>query len=539
VRKFKVFYPLREFFFLTAFYKWRLRRYGFREIAFSISDLWPGEAEVGRDIIDGKLVGVLASSPEEIWKIVPDDPLSMESLHGFSWLRHLRAQGGDSARITARIMVGSWLDDYENWHPLYWRGDVLGERISAWVGMHDFFCESADDEFRSRVLTSINRQLEHAIIDFRYVKKGVKRIRALKGIITAIVALDSDASRLETLEDWVLKELVVQVSADGGHISRSPAIQIEFIMALIDIRNCLRVCRWKVPEELIQIIFKMTSMLRLWRHGDGKLALFHGTKEGGASLLESVIALSESGRKTVTEAPNTGFQRLASGRSTLIVDTGGSNGSSGTSHSSPLSFEFSIGKQRLIVNCGTSPGEVLLKNLLRSSPAHSMLTIDNRNAFDADPSSPKPKQNCTVSYQREINDGAILLNTEHDGYLATLGIIHQRKFYLAPLGDDIRGEDRLIYTGEPGEIASKAIIRFHLHPRVRVSLIQNGSSALLRPQIGGGWRFRTDGDLNLEESIYYGSASRQKSEQIVVKKCLKMIRDQGTIVIKWALRREE
>ena len=74
---------------------------------------------------------------------------------------------------------------------------------------------------------------------------------------------------------------------------------------------------------------------------------------------------------------------------------------------------------------------------------------------------------------------------------------------------------------------------------MRVSLIQNGPAALLRPQTGGGWRFRTDGDLNLEESIYYGSASRQKSEQIVVKKCLKMIRDQGTIVIKWALRREE
>ena len=539
MRIFKVFYPLREFFFLTALYKWRLRRYGFREIASSISDLWPGEAEVGRDIIDGKLVGVLTPSLKEIWKIVPDDPLSMESLHGFSWLRHLRAQGGDSARITARTMVGSWLDNYENWHPLYWRGDVLGERISAWVGMHDFFCKSADDEFRNRVLTSINRQLEHAITEFRYVKQGVKRIRALKGIITAIVALDSDASRLKTLEGWVLQELVVQVALDGGHISRSPAIQIEFIMALIDIRNCLRVCRWVVPEELIQTIFKMTSMLRLWRHGDGKLALFHGTKEGGASLLDSVIALSESGRKAVTEAPNTGFQRLVSGRTTLIVDTGGSNGSSETSHSSPLSFECSIGKQRLIVNCGTSPGDVLLKNLLRSSPAHSMLTIDNLNAFEVDSSNPKPKQYCTVSCHREINDGAILLDAEHDGYLTTLGIIHQRKFYVAPLGDDIRGEDRLIYTGEPGEIASNAIIRFHLHPRVRVSLIQNGSSALLRPQTGGGWRFRTDGGLNLEESIYYGSASRQKSEQIVVNKCLKLIRAQGTIVIKWALRREE
>jgi hypothetical protein len=53
------------------------------------------------------------------------------------------------------------------------------------------------------------------------------------------------------------------------------------------------------------------------------------------------------------------------------------------------------------------------------------------------------------------------------------------------------------------------------------------------------WRFRTDGNMNLEESIYYGSASRQKSEQIVVSVSLNSIREDGQIVIKWALRREE
>ena len=89
----------------------------------------------------------------------------------------------------------------------------------------------------------------------------------------------------------------LQINSDGGHISRSPAIQIEMVMALIDIRNSFRACEWKAADDLQQAIASMTAILRLWRHGDGKLALFHGTKEGGGALLESVIAQSESRAK--------------------------------------------------------------------------------------------------------------------------------------------------------------------------------------------------------------------------------------------------
>ena len=58
-------------------------------------------------IIDGKIVGMVASSHKQLWKIMPDDPLSLESLHGFSWLRHLRAQGGEAARLTEKESAAS------------------------------------------------------------------------------------------------------------------------------------------------------------------------------------------------------------------------------------------------------------------------------------------------------------------------------------------------------------------------------------------------------------------------------------------------
>jgi uncharacterized heparinase superfamily protein len=236
----------------------------------------------------------------------------------------------------------------------------------------------------------------------------------------------------------------------------------------------------------------------------------------------------------------TGFQRLVAGRSVVIVDTGDAKILDSVAHSSPLSFEFSTGKHRLIVNCGTSPGDVALKNPLRSSVAHSMLTIDGKNASHIHPYSSKPKKEpLMVSAERKLDSGATFLDTSHNGYYFALGMFHHRKFYLASSGDDFRGEDQLTYTGQAGDIPSEAIIRFHLHPRVRASVIKNGSSVLLRPQTGNLWRFRTDGDVNLEESIYYGSASRQKSEQIVVTVSLNSIREDGQVVVKWALRREE
>ena len=48
-------------------------------------------------------------------------------------------------------------------------------------------------------------------------------------------------------------------------------------------------------------------------------------------------------------------------------------------------------------------------------------------------------------------------------------------------------------------------IRFHIHPDVRLSMVQGGSSVIIKLPNGEGWRFRCGGgDLSIEESIYFG-----------------------------------
>ena len=66
----------------------------------------------------------------------------------------------------------------------------------------------------------------------------------------------------------------------------------------------------------------------------------------------------------------------------------------------------------------------------------------------------------------------------------------------------------------PVEIA----IRFHLHPRITVSLVNNDTEALLRMPGGIGWRFKFGaGILVLEDSIYLGDeAEARKTKQLVI-----------------------
>ena len=532
---------LREIYFRSPLSNWRLGRDGRREIVVPVTDTWPGEGEAGRAIVDGTIAisGVAVAETQSAWRALPKSTWDLEVLHSFAWLRHLRDHGGEAARITARDLVGGWIDGHDDWHPLTWRPDILGERIAAWLGMHDFFCASADDSFRARVLASVARQANHVARDLDTAPSGIRRLRAIKGLVAASVGLGADDDRLRLAEQAVLRELSRQVNPDGGHVSRSPAVQTEALMALIDIRNGFRARRWPVPDLLGDAIDRMTAMLRLWRHGDGKLALFNQTTEGASALLVSVIAQSESRRKATSDAPDTGFQRLSAGRTCVIVDTGTPNGLDDRAHASPLSFELSSGKQRLVVNCGTSPGDQRWQGPLRASAAHSMLIVDDQNAAEVYAGGQTGDRPSSVVLHRGLEDGAILLETEHDGYRPTHGLIHHRRLYLSASGDDLRGEDRLVYAGDPGELPVEAAIRFHLHPRVSASIIQSGSSALLRPPSGGGWRMRTDSGLSLNESIYFGTDSRQRSEQIVITKSLDGIRESGEITIRWAFRRED
>jgi len=511
--------------FSQSAYRLTLRRRTPESLRNPPRELWPGDPARGRKILDQGLT------------VAIDGDAAATPAHDFAWLADVKAAGRPGAAERARQLAADWIAANQQWRAGSWRADVIGQRLANWFLAGDFLLAGADDGFRARFLAALAIQATHlARIAGRspgLSGRGRGRFLALKGLIAAALALPGFEETMERALRLLENEIVAQVLADGGHASRSPAGQLAVLADLLEIRGALVGARWEVPTALQGAIDRMTPLLRTFRHGDGRLALFNGSVEDENERVERVLAEAGGRGRPVSNAPHTGFQRLGAGRTVVIADTGAPRfGGDYPAHAGTLAIEMSHAKKRLIVNCGSRPeSDPVWREMLRATAAHSTLTVDDVHSSELIPGGGFGRRRAVnVRAGRREDAGHVLVEASHDGYRDFNGIIHHRRLYLAADGDDLRGEDRL--TG-PGGHAFAA--RFHLHPDVQVSLIRDGEAALLRPAGGKGWRFRASGGaLGIEESVYFGGGSRRRSQQVVIAGA----HQGGDTVVKWRLQLE-
>jgi uncharacterized heparinase superfamily protein len=518
----------------NTLYRLTLRGSAPRELAVALPIRWPGDAKRGAAIVAGelhlagetlRLVPPFAPPPEasEDW---------LADYHRFGWLADLAALGGAEARAAGRAAIGQWIAAHTDWDPLGWRADILGARLVAWVTQLETFLDD-DDALRDATLASIARQIRHLARVATCEEAGAARLQAIKGLVLAAVALGTSERRIAQALSALDHELPAQILPDGGHVERSPAVQLAVLRDLVDIRTALRAAHIVVPDSLQNAIDRMAPMLRLFRHGDGRLAQFNDTAEEYGALSDLVLTRAEVRGKPLASAPYSGFQRLQGGKTLVIVDTGAAppRGLDGHAHAGTLSFEMSCGRERLIVNCGAHRGASLQwRRAARNTAAHSTLIVADTNSAEILTDGTLGRRPVVAPVDRVEDEGSQWVATSHNGYGQSFALTHARQLFLAADGDDLRGEDSL--TGRAGEGFA---IRFHLHPSVQVSLVQDGSAALLRLPSGGGFRLRAQGaQMSLGESVYLGSGDVRKTQQIIL---TGHVGTQGATV-RWAIRRE-
>jgi uncharacterized heparinase superfamily protein len=483
--------------------------------ALPVRDPWPGDAARAARLLRGELEfggGVRTLRPGA-WGEAAGSSVLNAAAHSFTWLRDLRALGTDAARLRARALVAEWIAAPPS-DPLAHRPDVVGARLTAWLAHYDFFAATADDAFRQRLMGRLVADARSLSAALPAEQLDARALTALKGLVAAAIALPEHAGFLTRALRFLPQEIARQILPDGTHAERSPAAQLAALQDLTEIRALLQAAQTPPPLVLTGAIERVAQALRVMRHGDGGLALINGAKEESATLID--IALTQAGRGS--RGPNAltdgGFHRLQAGRSMVIVDCGvpPAPGLDRLSHAGTLSMELSIGRERMIVNCGGFPaGASQWRDAARVTAAHSTLVIADVNSSELklDGLGRRP---ITVEAQRQEANGAHWLEASHDGWKKLFGAVHRRRLYLAESGDDIRGEDAIeAPTPQP------FTLRFHLHPEVNASLQQDGEAVLLRLRSGGGWRLRADGArMTLEESIYLGGLEPRRSEQVVL-----------------------
>ncbi|MFM2128638.1 MAG: hypothetical protein RL477_184, partial [Pseudomonadota bacterium] len=534
-------YALRSLYYASPAHTLFLKGSVPRAIANVPIDPWPGDAARGRAIITGNFAfagrTIRVTPPTQgagpglaLWAPADAGPDWLAALHGFAWLRDLRVAGGEAARETARRLVADWIARHQRGRRMPWRPDVLAARLVAWISSADVILQGGEPAFERAFMTSLALQGRHLLRAGTGGQSGSRLLTVLKGQVFAAAALFGGGRRLKRTLARLERELERQVLSDGGHIERSTAQQFSVLRDLVDIRAMLISGGHTVPNLVQRSIDRMAPMLRFFRHGDGGLALFNDSGEGEAWLVDMVLTRAEAPGKPLASAPHSGFERVAVNRTLLICDIGTPPPPGARDHTfaGTLSFEMSIGKERMVVNCGGGPGlGAAWRQALRATAAHSTLTLADTNSTEIleapGRGSEIGKHPGKVTRQRAEAEGATWLDGSHDGYLKGFGLIHRRRLWIAAGGEEVRGEDILFppgqETGTPApaapDAAEKSIwpwrrgrprsfaVRFHLHPGVSAQALQDSGAVLLRLPSGAGWRFRAEGgNVEVDETIY-------------------------------------
>ncbi|MBI0534860.1 heparinase [Roseomonas sp. KE2513] len=509
--------------------------------ARAFRDLWPGDATRGQRLLNGELevAGTVRPLPDDPRAFGPTagSPTWRAALHGFSWLRDLRALGTDAARMHARDITRAWLEA-PGVDPMATTPEVTGARLSAWLGHWDFTAATAEDGFRRAMMTRLASDARILVASLPAEARHRGALLALKGALAAAVALEEEPWLTRCLK-LLPAEIDRQILPDGAHVERSPGILLLALQDLIEIRNLLHGAGIEAPPHLAHALDRAAPALRLFRHGDGGLAAFNGTREEAASLLDLVLTQAQARGRAPLILGDAGFQRLQAGRTLVITDCGapppkgGAPGPGGLArgadrhhHAGTLSFEMSIGRDRMIVNCGAAPAaEGAWRDAMRATAAHSTLTLADTNSSELteDGLGRRPEN---VEAERHEASGAQWLEATHDGWKRGFNALHRRRLYLAESGDDLRGEDLV-----EGENVPAFTVRFHLHHAVNATLHEDGASVLLRLPSGSAWRLRArGGQVTVEDSVQLFGEPRQTKQVVVAAEA-------GAGGIQWAIGR--
>ncbi|GAN68104.1 heparinase II/III family protein [Acetobacter orleanensis] len=477
--------------------------------ALTLRDLWPGDPLVGERLVRNQSLfeGVVRNLQHLQW----DSPSWPEAyrrwLQGFTWLRDLRELGAESARVKARSMVAIWIGQPVSERPIA-DPSITGARLAAWLSYYEFFAAAADDHFRQNLMAALIMEARSIMALMPEEARGWRALTALKGLLAVAVAIPDHPEFLSRYLRLIDQEIDQQFLADGSHITRCPEDQFQAVRELAEMLSILQTARLPVPTRLMEAADRAAPALRAMRHGDGGLMLFNGSRERDPQLIEQVLNRASRGRVVAASQPESGYIRLTSGRAMLFADAAGPapDGYDSTAHAGMLSFEFSSGRQRIIVNCGASTQRGWAE-ALRFPAAHSVLDIPSLSPFQRDQSG-RMARRPTVTRAQASQDGAHWLHMTHDGYKPQGGGVYSRQLYLGKDGQTLRGAEAL-----EGTESRDFCVRFHLHPEITVEEVEHGFLLYTHEEC---WLFQANVPAYLEDSVYLGSGERVDTLQIVL-----------------------
>lgn len=491
----------------------------------------------GKQLVAGNFLfaGHLVEAPGTfIWDITPPDTAFAAEVQGFGWLDDLAAVSDAAARKRAQDWTYAWIAAQGQGQGAGWTPDLTGRRLIRWINHAPFLLVGRPQADSQAYFASASRQVRYLARRWTKAAPGLPRFEALTGLIVAGFALEGMADLTRPALAALAEDCRREIDADGGIPTRNPEELLDVFTLLTWTRLALAEAGVDIPPTIPGAMDRVAPTLRALRHADGGLARFHGGGRGLEGRLDT--ALASSG---VRGAPGPGlamgFARLASGRTTVIVDSAPPPaGPAGRSaHASTLAFELTSGRRPLIVSCGSgAPFGEEWRRAGRATASHSTLSLEgfSSSRFGRGSDDILTERAPVLGVTQAQDAGGLHLSTAHGGWSVTHGLTHGRVLTLDIQGRRLTGTDLL----EPRTLGETRLLRsllqkgagipfalrLHLHPDVDAQIDMGGTAVSMALKSGEIWVFRHDGrcDLTLQASVYLekGRLQPRATKQIVL-----------------------
>lgn len=308
-------------------------------------------------------------------------------------------------------------------------------------------------------------------------------------------------------EDWlncglnlIERELKEQILADGAHFELSTMYHSAAVEDMLDLVNVMRTYGRKVSSQWLDCLARMRNWLRSMSHPDGGISFFNDAAFGiaptAAELDQYASRLglpATSARQAPVEAQEpSGYTAVCQGEVSLICDCApvGPDYLPGHAHADTLSFELSVGSQRVFVNSGTSLYDSgPERQRQRGTPAHNTVTIDDANSSEVWGGFRVARRARIIRRAVTTTPSTVVVEASHNGYRRLPGKnVHARRWVVTER--TVRIEDQI--TGH----FRTAKARFHLHPCVQARVLGQSEIGLVWP--GGAARVVFEGAAPVE-----------------------------------------
>jgi len=406
------------------------------------------------------------------WNNETHSKLWVYNLHYFE---DLLSENAKEKRHFHTSLLNRWIDDNPIGHGNGWEAYPMSLRIvnilKAWLG---------GLEVDKKLFESVYYQASYLSNNLEKHLLGNHYFANLKALLFAGFIL-GNFRWINTAEKGLLLEIPEQILDDGANFELSPMYHCLMLIDMLDMLNLTRAYPTKVSHHLVSLletyIPKMLQFIETMVHPDGGVSFFNDSADGIAPSKDKIYQYSkmlgfkinriDSTKAQIIDNANSGYFCSTVSGSKLIFDASpiGCDYIPGHAHADTLSFELSIGVERVFVNSGTSEYGLSDKRLYqRKTKAHNTVEVDGKDSSQVWSGFRVANRAQIVDRFSEItSDKNIVLSAAHNGYKTLLsGCIHTRMLNFS--------SNKLIVLDSLEGSFQCAKAFFHFHPKLNVNL---------------------------------------------------------------------